>query len=67
MSAGVFPHPVRRCLAQLNELRFGDAPDMAEVGRLLLQLAAEEEFFAPLITQMPTESPRCPGSNRVFR
>ena len=26
------PPPVRRCLAQLNELRFGDAPDMAEVG-----------------------------------
>src|SRR5215469_15621062 len=41
MSVGAFPHPVRRCLAQLNELRLGDAPDMAEVGRLLLELAAE--------------------------
>jgi hypothetical protein len=40
MSAGAFPHPLRRFLAQLNELRFGDAPDMAEVGRLLLELAA---------------------------
>src|SRR5690349_16679121 len=57
MSAGAFPHPVRRCLAQVNELRFGDAPDMAEVGRLLLELAAEEEYFAPLIAQMPAESP----------
>ena len=57
MSAGAFPHPVRRCLAQVNELRFGDAPDMAEVGRLLLQLAAEEEYFAPLIAQMPAGSP----------
>jgi predicted metal-dependent enzyme (double-stranded beta helix superfamily) len=62
MSASAFPHPVRRCLAQLNELRFGDAPDgdapdMAEVGRLLLELAAEEEYFAPLIAQMPAESP----------
>src|SRR5215469_11373909 len=57
MSAGPFPHPVRRCLAQVNELRFGDAPDMAEVGRLLLELATEEEYFAPLIAQMPAGSP----------
>ena len=57
MSTGAFRHPVRRFLAQLNELRFGDAPDMAEVGRLLMQLAAEEEYFAPLIAQMPAESP----------
>ena len=57
MSVGAFPHPVRRFLAQLNELRFGDAPDMAEVGRLLLELAAEEEYFAPLIAQMPDGSP----------
>ena len=57
MSAGPFPHPVRRFLAQLNELRFGDAPDMAEVGRLLLELAAEEEYFAPLIAQLPAETP----------
>jgi hypothetical protein len=45
-----FPHPLRRFLPQLNELRFGDVPDMAEVGRLLLELAAEEEYFAPLIS-----------------
>ena len=57
MSAGAFPHPLRRFLAQLNELRSGDVPDMAEVGRLLVELAAEEEYFAPLIAQMPAESP----------
>ena len=57
MSAGAFPHPVRRFLAQLNELRPSDAPDMAEVARLLLELAAEEGFFAPLIAQMPAGSP----------
>jgi predicted metal-dependent enzyme (double-stranded beta helix superfamily) len=57
MHAGAFPHPVRRFLAQLNELRFGDEPDMAEVGRLLLELAAEEDYFAPLIARMPAGSP----------
>ena len=57
MSTGALPGPVRRLMAQLDELRPGGVPDMAEVGRLLLQLAAEEEFFAPLIAQMPTGSP----------
>ena len=57
MSIGAFPHPVRRCLAQVNELRFGDAPDMAEVGRLLQELAHEQEYFAPLIAQMPAGAP----------
>jgi hypothetical protein len=44
-------------MAQLNELRFGHVPDMGGVGRLLLELAADEQFFAPLIAQMPAESP----------
>ena len=44
-------------MAQLNELRFGAVPDMDEVGRLLLELAADEEYFAPLLAQMPAGSP----------
>jgi hypothetical protein len=28
---------------------------MSEVGRLLVELAANEEFFAPLIAAMPIE------------
>ena len=57
MSTGAVPDPVRHLMAQLDELRLGDAPGMGEVGRLLLDLAADEEFFAPLIAQMPAESP----------
>src|SRR5215472_19030063 len=57
MMSAAFPHPVRRFLAQLIEPRSGDAPDMAELGRLLLELAADEEHFAPLIAQMPAGSP----------
>ena len=57
MSTGAFSNPVRRLMAQLDELRPGGAPDMGEAGRLLLELAADEEFFAPLIAQMPAESP----------
>ena len=57
MSNGSLPHPVRHFVAQLDELRSGGVPDMGEVGRLLMGLAAEEEYFAPLIAQMPVESP----------
>ena len=57
MSTGALPNPVRHLMAQLDELRFGDVPDMGEVGRLLMELAADEEYFAPLIAQMPAESP----------
>ena len=57
MSTGALADPVRHLLAQLDELRLGDVPDMGQVGRLLLELAADEEFFAPLIAQLPAESP----------
>ena len=57
MSTGALADPVRHLMAQLDELRFGDVPEMGEVGRLLLELAADEEFFAPLIAQLPADSP----------
>jgi predicted metal-dependent enzyme (double-stranded beta helix superfamily) len=44
-------------MARLNELRHGGVADMEEVGRLLTELAADEEYFAPLIAQMPAGSP----------
>jgi predicted metal-dependent enzyme (double-stranded beta helix superfamily) len=56
VSTGPWPSPVRDFLAQLDDLRSGGAPDMDEVGRLLVGLAADEEFFGPLIAQMPAES-----------
>ena len=56
MSSGDFPGPLRHFLAQLDELRSGDILDMDQVGPLLVELAAEEEFFGPLIAEMPSES-----------
>jgi predicted metal-dependent enzyme (double-stranded beta helix superfamily) len=56
VSTGAFPGPLRHFLAQLDELRSGDILDMDQVGRLLVELAAEEEFFGPLIAEMPSES-----------
>jgi predicted metal-dependent enzyme (double-stranded beta helix superfamily) len=57
MSTGAYPAPLRHFLARLDELRSSEVPDMDQVGRLLVELAADEEFFAPLIAEMPAESP----------
>ena len=45
MSTGTLPGPLHHFLAQLDELRSGDILDMDQVGRLLVELAAEEEFL----------------------
>ncbi len=57
MSTGDFPSPLRHFLAQLDELRSGDVLDMDQVGRLLVEVAADEEYLGPLIAEMPAESP----------
>ena len=57
MSTGALPGPLRHFVAQLDELCSGDVPGMHEVGRLLAELAADEEYFAPLIAALPPESP----------
>ena len=64
MSTGTYPAPLHHFLAQLDDLRSTGAPNMSEVGRLLVELAADEEYFAPLIAAMPTESP---GVNWLVR
>jgi predicted metal-dependent enzyme (double-stranded beta helix superfamily) len=51
------PGPLRHFQAGLDELRSGDVPDMDQVGRLLVELAADEEFFGPLIDQIPVAAP----------
>jgi len=43
-------------MAELDELRSADILDMDQVGRLLVELAADEEYLGPLIAQMPSES-----------
>jgi predicted metal-dependent enzyme (double-stranded beta helix superfamily) len=42
---------------QLDELRSADLLDMDQVGRLLAELAADEEFFGPLIAEIPSDAP----------
>ena len=49
--------PLRHFLTRLDELRHGDIVDMDQVGRLLVELAADEEYLGPLIAEMPSESP----------
>jgi hypothetical protein len=49
MTTGALPGSLRRFRARLDELRSAAALDMGQVGRLLAELAADEEFFRPLI------------------
>jgi hypothetical protein len=57
VTIGALPSPLRQFLAQLDALGPGGAPDMGKVGASLIELAADEDFFAPLIAQMPAGSP----------
>jgi hypothetical protein len=57
MSTAALPAPLRHFAAQLDELGSGGVPDMDRVGHLLVGLAADEEFFAPLIVQIPSAAP----------
>jgi len=57
VSTGSVPSPLRHFLARLDELGAGDAPDMDQVGRALVGLAGDEDFFAPLIAKIPAEAP----------
>jgi len=57
VSTAALPGPLRSFLAQLDELCSGDPPDMGQVGAALVELAADQEFFAPLIAQIPAASP----------
>ena len=51
------PGPLRHFLAQLDELRSVGVPDMDMVGRLLVDLAADEDYLGPLIAEIPSEEP----------
>ncbi len=57
MSTSSLPSPLRHFLTQLDELRSGGNLDMNQVGRLLVELAGDEEYLGPLITEMPPETP----------
>jgi predicted metal-dependent enzyme (double-stranded beta helix superfamily) len=55
MSSDDFPSPPLHFLTQLAELRSADIVDMDEVGRLLVELAADEEYLGPLIEAIPPQ------------
>ena len=57
MNTAPWPSPIRRFLEQLDGLRSADVPDMEEVGRLLVELASDEDFFDPLIAELPSAEP----------
>ena len=57
VSTSELPGPLRHFATQLDELRSGNMPDMDRVGRLLAELAADTEFFAPLIAEIPSGAP----------
>ena len=64
MSTAALPQPLRSFTAQLDEVRPGEYPDMDRVGRFLVELAADAEFFAPLIADM---FPHAPGNRWLIR
>lgn len=51
-----FPRPLRHFLAQLDDLRSEETLDMDRVGRLLMELAADEDYLGPIIEEMPAGS-----------
>ena len=56
VGTGALPSPLSHFVVQLDEVRASGVPDMDAVGRLLVQLAADDEFFAPLIAGMSPAS-----------
>jgi predicted metal-dependent enzyme (double-stranded beta helix superfamily) len=57
MSGSSRPGPLRGFLAELDDLRAGDVLPMDEVGRLLVGLAADEEYLGPLVDMIPAQAP----------
>ena len=61
---GAWPGPLRHFADRLDEVRSAEVLDMDQVGRVLMELAADEEFFRPLIAQLPAAAP---GSRWLIR
>lgn len=57
MSTAGLPGPLRCFTAHLDELGSGGVPDMDRAARHLADLAADTDFFAPLIAQIPAQAP----------
>ena len=61
---GVPPGPLRLFSDRLDEIRSAEILDLDQVGRVLAELAADEEFLGPPIAQLPADSP---GSRWLIR
>jgi hypothetical protein len=61
---GALPGPLRRFADRLDEVRSAEVFDVDQAGRILVELAADEEFFGPLIAQLPQGTP---GSRWLIR
>jgi hypothetical protein len=48
--------PLSDFVSQLDELRGADVLDLDAVGRLLAGLAADDDFFDPLVAEMPSQT-----------
>jgi len=53
VSVGELPGPLRGFLTRLADTEPGDGSGLRSAGRLLVELAADEEFFSPLIAELP--------------
>jgi hypothetical protein len=62
--SGGLPGPLRRFAERLAEVRSAEVFDVDQAGRVLVELAADAEFFSPLIAQLPAGSP---GSRWLIR
>jgi len=58
---GGLPGPLRHFSDRLDELRSAEVVDMGQVGRLLVELAADKEFFGPLIALLLPARPATGG------
>jgi hypothetical protein len=54
---GAWPAPLRDFAERLEEVSSAEIFDLNRVGRVLVELAADEEFLGPLIAQLPAGSP----------
>jgi predicted metal-dependent enzyme (double-stranded beta helix superfamily) len=57
VDTSALPGPLRHFLAHLDELRSVGVPDMDKVGRLLVELAADEDYLGPLVAEIPSGEP----------
>jgi hypothetical protein len=64
LGTSALPGPLRHFTDRLDEVRSAEIFDIDQVGRVLVDLAADEEFFGPLTAQLPSGSP---GSRWLIR